>query len=248
MSNVENKTNNIDKDAIIKSCSEKVFRNYLPRIADEYKPTGTPAKVRATEIIASFEVKQFVECDDEQLIDCLETVYHVLAGSGNNVALIVRRRINTCLIGLAVGNPDEHSEHTIKNAEKLRDSLQGNFPGTICGQIVSGIDNDLFYHVRNKGERNSVAIVSNVATNATDDYSPQGLEKLLDGIRPKTKGEEYTLVVMGEALKPSDIDYEKKQLYSHYNLISRYASLQSSLGTTGNKNLMFIGKTAQSVI
>ena len=218
MSNVDNKTNNIDKDAIIKSCSERVFRNYLPRIADEYRPTGAPAKVRDTEIIASFEVKQFVECDDEQLIDCLETVYHVLAGSGNNVALIVRRRINTCLIGLAVGNPDEHSEHTIKNAEKLRDSLQGNFPGTICGQIVSGIDNDLFYHVRNKGERNSVAIVSN-------------------------KGEEYTLVVMGEALKPSDIDYEKKQLYSHYNLISRYASLQSSLGTTGNKNLMFIGKT-----
>lgn len=235
----------VDQEEIIKSCSEKVFRNYLPHISEEYKPVEAPKGVRTTEQIACFEVKQFVECEDEQLIDCLETVYHVLAGSGNTVSLIVRRRKNDCIIGLAVGNPDGYSETTIKNAEKLRDSLQGNFPGTTSGNIVSGIDNNLFSHIRNKGSRNSVAIVSNVATNATEDYSTQGLEKLLDGIRPRTQDEEYTLIIMGEALKPSDIDVEKKKLYKHYNDISPYASRQDSHGKTGNAS--FVGLAGGSL-
>lgn len=243
MANKEVNESQSNEREIINRCSEKVFRNYLPHISDEYTPENEQIKARATELIASFEVKQFVECDDDQLIDCLETVYHVLAGTGNTVSLIVRRRVNTCLLGLAVGNPNAHSERTRKNAEKLRDSLQGNFPGTISGQIESGIDNDLFYHVRNKGSRNSVAIVSNVATNATDDYSTQGLEKLLDGIRPRTKDEEYTLVIMGEALEPKDIDVEKKKLYKYYNDISPYASRQTSTGNTGNLNAGFVGHT-----
>ena len=243
MANKEVNESQSNEREIINRCSEKVFRNYLPHISDEYTPENEQIKARATELIASFEVKQFVECDDDQLIDCLETVYHVLAGTGNTVSLIVRRRVNTCLLGLAVGNPNAHSERTRKNAEKLRDSLQGNFPGTISGQIESGIDNDLFYHVRNKGSQNSVAIVSNVATNATDDYSTQGLEKLLDGIRPRTKDEEYTLVIMGEALEPKDIDVEKKKLYKYYNDISPYASRQTSTGNTGNLNAGFVGHT-----
>ncbi len=237
----ELKENMQNSDRIIDSCAEQVFRNYLPHISEDYLPEETKFKVRATEQVACFEIKQFVDCDDEQLIDCLETVYHVLAGSGNTVSLIVRRRMNSCIIGLAVGNPNGYSEITRKNAEKLRDSLQGNFPGTICGQIISGTDNDLFYHVRNKGERNSVAIVSNVATNATDDYSTQGLEKLLDGIRPNTLDQEYTLVIMGEALKPSEIDNEKSKLYSHYNKIIPLASYQDSLGRNGN--LMIYGQS-----
>ena len=241
MGNNENNVIQKDKDEIIKSCSEKVFRNYLPHIYEEYKPEAAPKDKRVTEQIACFEIKQFVDCEDEQLIDCLETVYHVLAGSGDTVSLIVRRRVNTCIIGLAVGNSNGHSEKTIQDTEKLRDSLQGNFPGTISSQILSGIENDLFYHVRNKGSRNSIAIVSNVATNATEDYSTQGLEKLLDGIRPRSKDEEYTLVIMGEALKPSDIDAEKKKLYEHYNDISPYASRQESSGKSGNASIVIAG-------
>ena len=237
MAKKENEIPDLDQDEIIKSCSEKVFRNYLPHISNDYLPIEPPKGMRSTEQIASFEVKQFVECEDEQLIDCLETVYHVLAGSGNTVSLIVRRRVNNCVIGLAVGNPNGYSETTIKNAEKLRDSLQGNFPGTLSGEILSGMDNNLFSQIRNKGSRNSIAIVSNVATNATEDYSTQGLEKLLDGIRPRTPDEEYTLIIMGEALKPSDIDEEKKKLFKHYNDISPFASRQDSHGKTGNASL-----------
>ena len=233
-SRAELKENLEDPKKVIKECQSQVFRDYLPRISEEYTPISAPTEVRATEQVACFEVKQFVECDEEQLIDCLETVYHVLAGTGNTVALIVRRRVNTCIIGLAIGNSDGYSENTRKNAEKLRDSLRGNFPGTISEPILSGIDSDLFYHVRNKGENNSVAIVSNVATNATDDYSTQGLEKLLDGIRPSSPEQEYTLVIMGEALKPTDIDEEKEILYHHYNVIKPLSSYQDSLGRSGN--------------
>ena len=221
---------------IINDCSEQVFRSYLPRISKEYTPEVAPSDVRATEQVACFEIKQFVDCDDDQLIDCLETVYHVLAGTGDTVSLIVRRRVNTCIIGLAVGNsnPNKGSEKTIKDAEKLRDSLLGNFPGTISSDIQSGIDNDLFYHIRNKGGRNSLAIVSNVATNATDDYSTQGLERLLDGIRPNTQDQEYTLVIMGEALRPIDIDKEKDKLYKHHDEISPLSSYQNSVALNGS--------------
>lgn len=233
-----------DPQKVINACSEQVFRNYLPRISKEYTPEAAPSDVRTTEQIACFEVKQFVDCDDDQLIDCLETVYHVLAGSGDTVSLIVRRRVNTCIIGLAVGHPDNDSETTIKHAEKLKDSLQGNFPGTISSEIKSGIDNDLFYHIRNKGGRNSVAIVSNVAMNATEDYSTQGLERLLDGIRPNTQDQEYTLIIMGEALKPEDIDEEKNKLYDHHNEISPLVSYQDSIGKSAGVN--FIGSYNQS--
>ena len=230
-----------DPQKIIDACSEQVFRNYLPRISKDYSPQKAPTDAIATEQVACFEVKQFVDCEEDQLIDCLETVYHVLAGTGDTVSLIVRRRVNNCIIGLAVGNPDGDSEITRKNTEKLRDSLQGNFPGTISGQIQSGTDNDLFYHIRNKGARNSVAIVSNVATNATEDYSTQGLERLLDGIRPNTQDQEYTLVIMGEALKVSDIDAEKDKLYGHHDEISPLSSYQNSLSKNGN--IIFYGQS-----
>ena len=224
-----------DPKKIIKECTNQVFKDFLPRIADEYTPAELPLGGKATEQVACFYVSQFVECDDEQLIDCLETVYSVLSGSGNTVSLIVRRLIDKCLVGIAIGNPDGYSENTMKNAEKLRDSLHGNFPGVISGPIQFGIENnDLFYHVRNNVNRNSVAIVSNVATNATDDYSTQGLEKLLDGIRPVSLEQEYTLVIMGEALKPSDIEEEKERLYLHYNRIKPLSSYQESLGRSGN--------------
>lgn len=223
-----------DPKKIIKECTSQVFRDYLPCIAEEYRAVEISPDAKATEQVASFEVKQFVECDDDQLVDCLETVYHVLAGSGNTVSLIVRRRVDKCIIGVAVGNPDGYSETTMKNAEKLRDSLHGNFPGTISGQIQFGIGSDLFYDLRNNNTQNSVAIVSNVATNATEDYSTQGLEKLLDGIRPASKAQEYTLVITGEALKPSDIEAEKEKLYFHYNLIKPLSSYQESLGRNGN--------------
>lgn len=236
-------------DEFINNCSSEVFRAFLPSISQKYKVIPNGIKVPISETVAYFRISKFVGNEEERMVDCLKSVYHVLANSGCGVALIIRRTQNECEFGLAVGNPTGKSERTIKDTERLKDAFLGNFPGSVCSDVCSYNDNDsdssLFKHISSKycGVL-SLASVSNIATEFTEDYLTQGIEKLLDGIRPSNPEKEYTLVILGEALKDDELNKEKENLYTYYTSLSPFASEQKNLSISEvnqtNQNLSAI--------
>ena len=160
-------------------------------------------------------------------------VYHVLSNSGCGVALVIHRKLSGCEIGLAVGNVLGSSERTIKDTQRLQDAFKGNFPGSSCGIVKSDSDSEssLFRQITKKYAKEkdiSLAIVSNIATEFADNYSTQGIEKLLDGIRPTSTDTEYTLIITGEALRVEDLERAKDNLCRNYTALSPYVSEQKS--------------------
>lgn len=216
-------------DQFISKCSAEVFRTFLPSVSKKFETLPYETRSGVSDSVAYFEIKRFVENEKEQVIDCLKSVYHVLANSGCGVALLIHRKQNGCEIGLAVGNYGGSSERTIKDTERLRDAFKGNFSGSTCGEVFTDSDSrsSLFKQISTEycsSHNNSLAIVSNIATEFSEDYSTQGIEKLLDGIRPSSSDKEYTLVILGEALKDEELNAAKESLYRNYTALSPYAS------------------------
>lgn len=222
-------TANKSLDQFINNCSAEVFRTFLPSISKKFETLPYETRSGVSDSVAYFEIKRFVENEKEQMIDCLKSVYHVLANSGCGVALVIHRKQNGCEIGLAVGNYGGSSERTIKDTERLRDAFKGNFSGSTCGEVFTDSDSrsSLFKQISTEYcsfHNNSLAIVSNIATEFSEDYSTQGIEKLLDGIRPSSSDKEYTLLILGEALKDEELNAAKESLYRNYTALSPYAS------------------------
>lgn len=222
-------TANKSLDQFISNCSAEVFRTFLPSISKKFETLPYETRSGVSDSVAYFEIKRFVENEKEQMIDCLKSVYHVLANSGCGVALVIHRKQNGCEIGLAVGNYGGSSERTIKDTERLRDAFKGNFSGSTCGEVFTDSDSrsSLFKQISTEycsSHNNSLAIVSNIATEFSEDYSTQGIEKLLDGIRPSSSDKEYTLLILGEALKDEELNAAKESLYRNYTALSPYAS------------------------
>ena len=224
-------------DDFIDRCSKEVFRDFLPHIAADYNVISYSNAGDISDSVAYFEISRFVENEKEKMIDCLKSVYHVLSNSGRGVALVIHRKMNGCEIGLAVGNPTGISERTIKDTERLKDAFVGNFPGSSCGGVKSdsAMERSLFKQISEnyaKSKDLSLAVVSNVATEYADDYSTQGIEKLLDGIKPTGSDSEYTLIILGEALQNEELIKAKEDLYKNYTFLSPYESIQKSISVS----------------
>ena len=233
-------TANKSLDQFISKCSAEVFRTFLPSVSKKFETLPYETRSGVSDSVAYFEIKRFVENEKKQVIDCLKSVYHVLANSGCGVALVIHRKQNGCEIGLAVGNYGGSSERTIKDTERLRDAFKGNFSGSTCGEVFTDSDSrsSLFKQISTEycsSHNNSLAIVSNIATEFSEDYSTQGIEKLLDGIRPSSSDKEYTLVILGEALKDEELNAAKESLYRNYTVLSPYASESKSFSISEAK-------------
>lgn len=227
-------------DSFLDKCSDEVFRTFLPKIAETCEVAPIEAKGECSDAVAYFKISKFVENEKEEMVDCLKSVYHVLANSGSGVALVIHRKQNGCEIGLAVGNTSANSERTIKDAQRLKDAFLGNFPGSSCEEILSdiGTSSSLFAQLNDeyvKNNNSSMAVVSNIATEFAEGYATQGIEKLLDGIRPANSDSEYTIIILGEALKDDDLKDAKEKLYEHYTLLSPYSSEQKSISLSHAK-------------
>ena len=72
----------------------------------------------------------------------------------------------------------------------------------------------------------SVAIVSNLASEKSEDFISQSMEKLLDGIVPSKEDENYTIVLLA---KPITNQLENRnRLFELYSVLSPYATWQTS--------------------
>lgn len=217
-------------------CLAEVFKEYAPHVAECYSVLPCANDSNPTESVASFEISKLVLEKDDKVIEKLKNVYHLLAYSGNSIAMIINRTHRDCSLFFAVGTESNDSEMVKNLASDVRDAFLGNFPGSDCGPVKYYSDGeDSAFSALNKSLRfgnvsfSSLGIVSNVATDFSDAFSTQGIEKLIDGISLK-RDEEYTIMLVGKAMPHERLVMKKDRLISLYTALSPFSSVQRSWG------------------
>lgn len=229
---------------MIGQCSASVFKNYLPYISKAYDVKTLEEQILPDETVAFFDITKLVIEEKDKMVEKLKNVYHLLAYSDKSLALIIHRKHDGCQIGLAVGKCQD-SEEATKMAESLQDAIVGNFPGTSCSEVLSYTDSEdcifqalnekSFFSDNNISNYNSIAVVSNIASQFSEDYINQGIEKVIDGIVP-AENKEYTMVILGEALNNEMLERKKRELYAIYTGLSPYSKRTENWNVSKSKN------------
>lgn len=213
-------------------CLARVFKEYLPHISECYSVVDCPRTTSPTESVASFEVSKLVLEKNDKVLEKLKNVYQLLSGTGNSIAVIINRTFRECKMFIAIGTERDDSELVKNLATNVRDAFLGNFPGSECGEV--------HYYADSRGSAfeslnrdtgfgsvnfNSVGIVSNIATDFAEEFSTQGIEKLIDGIS-LDRDEEYTMLLVGRSVPANQLMQKKNELYRLYTGLSPFASMQ----------------------
>ena len=212
----------------------EVFRAYLPQLQQLYIPVDGLAKICSDESrVLSFDVTRWVTDANENNIEKLSNVYQVLHGENCNVALIFNRTKDKCRVTLAVSSENESFDPTVVRGygARLRSAIAGNFPGSNCS------DTDVIGRIVFPYEgKVSVSAVSNLATEKSEKFISQSIEKLLDGLVPKEEGENYTLVLLAHPV--NDTAPYVNTLHEQYSAISPFAQLQKQFSITESATAM----------
>lgn len=231
---LEEKRNDKDtaKEAVsrsLQSIAIEVTQTYLPRLDSIYLPVRWESESFSVENrIRYFDVTKWVVDSSEKSLDKLTNLYQVLSKEDCSVALIYTRRMDGCSVTLAVANLGESDQPYIAHnlCERLRQALQGNFPGVeLPPQSKAGTPVPL----QNASSTDTLVAVSNLASERSEDFVSQSIEKLLDGVVPKSKEEEYTVVLLAQ---PSfNLEARRDRIYELYSVLSPYATWQESSST-----------------
>lgn len=217
----------------------EVYQAYLEQLKKLYQPMDIAIE-RFDDLnrIRYFDITKWVTDPNEKNLDKLINVYQVLSEENCNIALIYNRRQSGTQIVMAVNNTDmEQSDPARANSfnARLIGAIKGNFPGVEILEKKNentygyGIPTCLESAIISDGSEvsvKSVAIVSNLASDKSEDFMSQSMEKLLDGIVPETDDEEYTIVLLAKPV--TDQLDARNRLFELYSALAPYSSWQTN--------------------
>lgn len=215
------------------SLGVEVYHAYLSELNTIYDPIQTlPEKYDDNNRIAFFDITKWVFDLDENSLDKLVNVYNVLSKEKCNLALIFHRTCMDCKISLGVVNNTEKAEATIVDSytERLKDAIKGNFPGSILSEIKSGIPKCLSSFSDNPV---NIATVTNTATEKSEKFISQSIEKLLDGVIPQEVDQEYVFILL--ATPTLDASDRQSRLSELYSALTPFSSWQTNYTHTESK-------------
>lgn len=222
----------------------EVYQEYLGKLESIYAPVDTQIeKFDEDNRIRYFDILKWVVDTEEKSLDKLVSVYQVLSEEDCNIALIYHRTVEGCKISVGVANTNVNRADPA-NADnyysRLCDAIKGNFPGSDIRKNTSfeddygiGIPSSLhkLYNDKNNTAK-SIAIVSNVASEKSESFISQSMEKLIDGIVPKNDSEEYTIVLLAKPIREQLQD--KTRLFELYTALKPFETWQVSTGASEN--------------
>mgnify|MGYP000852097970 FL=1 len=216
----------------------EVYQAYLEQLSSIYAPVDIiQESFDEDNRIRFFDITKWVTDSEEQSLDKLINVYHVLSEEECNIALIYHRTKAECRVTIGVVNTDERqSEPAIvdKYYSRLIGAIKGNFPGADIKGLNSkyrdygvGIPEVLqnIIATQDDGRVKSIAAVSNVASEKSEEFISQSMEKLLDGIIPENDAQAYTIVLLAKPIKKQLEN--KNRLYELYTSLAPYESWQT---------------------
>ena len=209
--------------------SIEIFNAYLPQIKDLYLPIQKDAEYEydfdPLHNIRYFNITKWVTDSKENSLEKLVNVYAVLSNEDCNIALVFNRTKTDTNVYLAVVNNQNDSSNVNVDIfkERLMAAIRGNFPGA---ELTLGERNGIgIIPCLNNDKQYSVATASNIPTEKSEKFISQTIEKLLDGIIPETKKDEYTIVLLATPIR--DVEERKLRLGEFYSGLAPYASWQT---------------------
>lgn len=217
----------------------EVYQAYLEQLKTLYQPMDVAIE-RFDDLnrIRYFDITKWVTDPSEKNLDKLINVYQVLSEENCNIALIYNRKQTGTQIIMAVNNTDmEQSDPAKANSfnARLVAAVKGNFPGVEIlekkkdNTYGCGIPPCLESAITISGTETSVksvAVVSNLASDKSENFISQSMEKLLDGIVPVSDDEEYTIVLLAKPV--ADQLNARNRLFELYSALAPYSSWQTS--------------------
>lgn len=216
--NIEELKDNLGKIAytLDKEYFSRLDRDYYVLPYDEYynsEEIEEEGKKRRIEIntyvsnIRALKIKRLVYDKEQDFTDCLQNAISIFSNSGNTIALVFNRYIDSVDAYAIVRNDGQgKNEESKANIALLRQSLIGNFSGSdfeIIDEKKNGDDTKkIFWHDGKNLTKDieSIAAVCNIPSAKSEEYLSQNLEKVFNGIVPETERDVYSIIIMAEAL------------------------------------------------
>lgn len=221
---------------LLGSYAIEAYEAYLPQISRLYDPLELDInddKNALLNRIRYFEITKWVSDSAEDSLEKLINVYQVVSRDNCNIALVYNRKQEGCRVYLAIISTDSEDKPQIVNAleDRIVAAMKGNFPGVEIKQREKNTKHKDLYGIGmldclKDTDGYSVAAVSNIATEKAQNFSNQSMEKLLDGICPKSGDEEYTIVLL--ATPVMEQLERKNELSALYSKLAPYASWQTN--------------------
>ena len=218
----------------LQAIQAEVFRSYLPQLNQLYVPVNCANSINSEQSrVLYFDITRWVIDSNENNIEKLSNVYQVLHGEQCNIALLYNRTHDACKVTLAVSSDATSYDPTIVVGlgARLRSAIAGNFPGAEC-EPNNSIGKLAFPYEA----KVSVAAVSNLATEKSEKFISQSIEKLLDGLVPTQDEENYTLMLLARPV--NDTTPYITSLHNHYSAISPFAQMQKQFSITESASAM----------
>ncbi len=224
---------------LLASCAVEIHNAYLPQIEQLYSPIDPALEYEgafdSAHNIRFLEITKWVINPRENDLEKLINVYEVLSNDECNIALVFNRTKKNTRAYLAVTNTSNASSNVNVNnfKRRLREAVKGNFPGSeVLDQGVGRIP------CLDGSEALSVATVSNIPAEKSEKFVSQTIEKLLDGIVPAKRSEEYIIILL--ATPVLDVEERKLRLAELHSALAPYAGWQTSFQYSESNSTMSI--------
>ncbi len=194
-------------------------RAYMPRLEQDYGVLYFDEKynknldISYSSNVRVVKINKWLFDKEQEPGECFKNVLSAFSDGDHTIALVVRRTPTDTEMYFVVKNEGKGRNNESKdNVELLDATIHGNFPGSHTQiikdeeEIAALFDYDKKIEVdgQKTNQVNSVSLFANTPSQYSEKYITQGLDKLLNGIIPKTIKDSYTVVFMAESVSQSD--------------------------------------------
>jgi len=238
----------------INAIDETIFKSYLPQIDSNYtpippndpleEPSDDLEKIREAHqsqysgVMKVLKINRWVIDSTENNLDKLKNTYNALWGTPCSFALIFHRKKTGCDVYAAILSTDESKDPSVvqKVEERFKQALRGNFPGVAIDPAVTDLKQTPIgtFTVTGKNRKKALAVVTNIATEKSDKFVSQGIEKLIDAYTPHEKdgSDEYLMMLLCEPLSAEDIGTQRQTISARYQALSPFITWQTNKNFT----------------
>jgi hypothetical protein len=214
-------------------------RAYLSRLESDYgvlpfdENYNKDGQISYVSNIRALKVKRWVFDKEEKVSDCFKNVLGLFANGENSLALVLRRSPNNTEMFFVVKNIGHgRNEDSKSNIVLFADSIRGNFPGTeveIIEERNGGYDTESVFGF---SKAKAASVLSNVPSEKSDDFICQGIEKLLNGVVPKSDDDSYTVVFLMESTPLTEVRNILRGYEEFATAITPFAGYQFQSGNS----------------
>lgn len=185
--------------------------------------------------IQCIHVNRWVFDKKEQIIDRFANVYSAFSQRKDAIAMLINRTIDGADFYFVLRSDAQSGGNKLNTNNSLKllvSSIKGNFPGTIVKELKS-IERDSsneegYEDIWGLSRKKAISAITSISSEKSEKHMSQGLEKVLNGISPKTAKEEYTIVFLAEPAAHDEIKSIKNGYESLASGIHFFAEYQSN--------------------